>query len=554
MSSQRYHYPSPGCYRQAPGLCLLEGTDGRPGGLVIASYPLRVLRLGQQAWRLLNLCRQERSSEELVRLSGLTSKRVTMLCQQLSAKGLLEAGPPLPPRSWPGVSVIVPTCNRVHQLEHCLQAILELRYPSQALEVIVADDASHDQTPALLARLAPAFASRGVRLRSLHHTRRQGAAGARNSGAAAARYDLLAFVDDDCVVTPDWLTTLVPLFAEARVAAVGGQIRAYETDSALGRYEDVRSSLFMGLQPQEVRLSGPLTYLPTACLLVRREAWQALGGFAPLSCGEDVDFCYRLLAQGWHIRYWPAPESVVYHDYRTRLGTFLGTRVRYASAEAVLQQLHPQQRRILLLPPREASFAALTLGSLWQLFTALPLGSLLRTRSQGRHRPSRTGQALLSLLLALLALLLPGASTWRRRQAARLARLPLTAWQIWQATLRSYLAYTYHLCRHLTRYYTLALLAAGLLFPPLLVLVGLLQAVVVGVDYTRLRPRLSLSAFALYSLLEDCAYALGLLLGCWRQRTWRPLLAVIKWKDATVTQLAQPAEPGPPSLSSPEQR
>jgi mycofactocin system glycosyltransferase len=554
MSPQSYSYPSPGCYRLAPGLCLLERAAGRPGGLVIASYPLRVLRLGQQAWQLLNLCRQERSSEELVRLSGLAPKRVAMLCQQLSAKGLLEAGPPLPPRSWPGVSVIVPTCNRVRQLERCLQAILELRYPSQALEIIVADDASRDQTPALLTRFVPAFASRGVRLHCLRHARRQGAAGARNSGATAARYDLLAFVDDDCVVTPDWLTTLVPLFSETGVAAVGGQIRAYETGSVLGRYEDVRSSLFMGLQPQEVRLSGPLTYLPTACLLVRREAWQALGGFTPLSCGEDVDFCYRLLAQGWRIRYWPAPESVVYHDYRTRLGTFLGTRVRYASAEAVLQQLHPQQRRILLLPPREASFAALTLGSLWQLFTTRPLGSLLRTRSQGRQRPSRTGQARLSLLLALLALLLPGASTWRRRQTARLAHLPLTAWQIWQATLRSYLAYTYHLCRHLTRYYTLALLAAGLLFPPLLVLVGLLQAVVVGVDYARLRPRLSLPAFALYSLLEDCAYALGLLLGCWRQRTWRPLLAVIEWKNATVTQLAQPSKSGSPSPPSLDQR
>lgn len=526
-STKSYRYPAPGCYRLAPGLRLLEGTDGQSGGLVITAYPLRVLRLGQHAWQLLSLCRQERSGAELARLSGLSSERVSALCQQLSARGLLEAGPPPPPRSWPGVSVIVPTCNRASQLARCLQAILGLRYPAQALEVIVVDDASHDQTSAVLASLGPAFASRGMRLRLLRHARRQGAAGARNSGAASARYELLAFVDDDCVVTPDWLTTLVPLFAEAKVAAVGGQIRAYETGSALGRYEDVRSSLFMGLQPQEVRLSGPLTYLPTACLLVRREIWQALGGFAPLTYGEDVDFCYRLLAQGWRIRYWPAPEGMVYHDYRTRLWTFLGTRVHYASAEAVLQQLHPQQRRVLLLPPREASFAALTVGSLWRLFSPV-LATSRRRQHRNLHRTSKAGRASFSLLLALLALLLPAASVWQRRRRLHLAQVPLTAWQLWQATLRSYLAYTYHLCRHLTRYYTLALLAASLLFPPLLVLVGLLQAIVVSVDYARLRPRLGLLAFACYSLLEDCAYAFGLLLGCWRQRTWRPLLAVIQ--------------------------
>ncbi|MBX5449031.1 mycofactocin biosynthesis glycosyltransferase MftF [Thermogemmatispora sp.] len=542
MSRQSISYPAPGRYRLAPGLRLLDGPEGQSGGLVIASYPLRVLRLGQQAWQLLKLCRQERSSAELARLSGLPPQRVASLCERLTARGLLEAGPPPPPKQWPAVSVIVPTCNRAHQLERCLQALLELDYPAQALEVIVVDDGSRDRTAALLARLAPVFARRGVRLHCLRHTRRQGAASARNSGAAVARYELLAFVDDDCVVTPGWLTTLVPLLAETQVAAVGGQIRAYETGSSLGRYEDVRSSLFMGWQPQEVRLSGPLTYLPTACLLVRHEAWQAVGGFASLTCGEDVDFCYRLLAQGWRIRYWPAPEGTVYHDYRTRLVTFLGTRVRYASAEAVLQQLHPAQRRILLLPPLEAGFAALTVGGLWQMLTAGLAGHSLQT--SGRQQQRRMGTLGWAPLSLLLALLFPSVSLWRRWRLLRLAHVSLTAWQIWRATLRSYLAYTYHLCRHLTRYYTLALLVAGLLWPPLLILAGLLQTIVVSVDYARLGPRLSLPAFALYSLLEDCAYALGLLLGCWRRRTWQPLLAVIQWK------LAQPSNPGSSSLPS----
>src|SRR6266699_6151726 len=120
------------------------------GGLALCSYPLRVLRLSTLTTRLLLQCREQRTCEELAQLVDLPTKRVQTLCEQLRWKELLEAGPTLPPTTWPAVSIIVPSHNRVHQLERCLKSLLSLDYPAQCLELIVVDDASTDQTATML--------------------------------------------------------------------------------------------------------------------------------------------------------------------------------------------------------------------------------------------------------------------------------------------------------------------------------------------------------------------------------------------------------------------
>src|SRR6266702_513626 len=357
----------------------------------------------------------------------------------------------------------------------------------------------------MLRRMAREAAALGLETRVLCHKQRQGVGISRNTGAEAARHDLIAYLDSDCVASPGWLRELVPAFQDERVAAVGGMIRANDRKSLLGRYEDVHSSLFMGMQPQLVHLEGPLTYLPTANMLLRRAAWQQLSGFAPMTQGEDVDFCRRLLISGASIRY--LPQGVVYHDYRTTLGAFLRIRFAYASAEAHLLQRHPTERRILLLPPEQATFAGALIVGGWSIF----------------WRYFRPG--MISLLLALF-LILFGAR--KRLQKVRAQRVSIGFLAVFKATLRGHLAYTYLLSRHLTRYYTLPLLVVSLLIPPLLLLTCLLCGIVIGIDYWRLRPEMGLGWYALFSVLDDCAYEVGVVWGCVKHRTWKPLVPVIK--------------------------
>jgi len=128
----------------------------------------------------------------------------------------------------------------------------------------------------------------------------------------------------------------------------------------------------------------------------------------------------------------------------------------------------------------------------------------------------------------IVAVILTIFGAFKRLVALRRQRISLNPLVVLRATLRGHLAYVYHLCRHLTRYYTLPALLVGIVFPPLLLLALILCSIVIGVNYTRLRPRMTLGRFALCSLLDDCAYEIGVLLGCVRQRTWKPLVPVIK--------------------------
>lgn len=120
--------------------------------------------------------------------------------------------------------------------------------------------------------------------------------------------------------------------------------------------------------------------------------------------------------------------------------------------------------------------------------------------------------------------------TFTRWRKVRQQNIPLNPLTIFLGTLRGHLAYSYHLCRHLTRYYTLPFVAIGLLLPPILLLVLTLYSVVISVDFVRLHPNMSLAEYVLCSLLDDCAYEIGVVLGCVKQRTWKPLLPVIRRK------------------------
>jgi mycofactocin system glycosyltransferase len=515
MQTGYYRQPASDCYRLAAGIRVsIREADG----LAICPYPLRVVRLSRLAASLLQRCRVECTCEQLASSLKLPAQRVQVLCEQLRWKGMLEAGPSSPPAEWPGVSIIIPSHNRAQQLERCLRALSALDYPAGCLEKLVVDDASTDETDAMLRRLQREYTSAGRRLRVVRHTTRRGAAESRNTGARAAQYDLLAFIDSDCVASHGWLNELVPAFQQGGIAAVGGMIRSLERTSMLGRYEDVRSSLFMGVRPQQVDIAGPLTYLPTANLLLRKEAWQRLGGFAPLTFGEDVDFCRRLLATSARIVY--VPRGVVYHDYRSRLRPFLGIRAAYASSEALLLRLHPTSRRVLRLPPEQASFAGLFLGGLGGTLAA-PWAT--GTGPLGGRRSVKFG-----LCALVFALILACSGSYRRWHKVRKQDISIGPLTIFRATLRGHLAYTYHLCRHLTRYYTLPLLLAGIIMPPLLLAALLLISLVVGVDYIRLRPAMGPGAFALCSVLDDCAYEVGVVRGCLKHGTLKPLWPLIR--------------------------
>jgi glycosyltransferase involved in cell wall biosynthesis len=118
----------------------------------------------------------------------------------------------------PLVSVVIPSRNRAEMLVRCLDALAAQTYP--ALEVIVIDDASTDDTRAALARLAERHPR--LQLQVLTNAPQRGANPSRNRGIAHSRGALVAFEDDDCIADPGWVEALVRGFVSERVGAVTG--------------------------------------------------------------------------------------------------------------------------------------------------------------------------------------------------------------------------------------------------------------------------------------------------------------------------------------------
>src|SRR5436190_24068624 len=119
----------------------------------------------------------------------------------------------MPEARRPFVSVVIPHYSDIAGLTLCLAALRRQNWAADAFEIIVADNNSSGGVAAVQAIAGD------IRV---VHAPEQGAGPARNAGVAAARGDVLAFIDADCIAEPDWLRAGVA--GLQRNDYVGGQV------------------------------------------------------------------------------------------------------------------------------------------------------------------------------------------------------------------------------------------------------------------------------------------------------------------------------------------
>jgi GT2 family glycosyltransferase len=135
-----------------------------------------------------------------------------------------------------------------------------------------------DHNPALHARARAAFAGPGIRV--IENTEPRGLSGARNTGLAATRAAVVAFLDDDAVAEPSWLARLSAGYADAAVIAVGGLVEpVWESGSRPIWFPEefgwVVGCSYRGLPTS----SSPVRNLIGCNMSFRREVFERLGGF-----------------------------------------------------------------------------------------------------------------------------------------------------------------------------------------------------------------------------------------------------------------------------------
>jgi mycofactocin system glycosyltransferase len=236
----------------------------------------------------------------------------------------------------------------------------------------------------------------------------RGPAAARNAARPLVETPLVAFLDADVSTPdPDWMADLLWHFDDPRVALVAPRVRG-----------EAGSPLDLGAEPGRVRAGTRVSYVPGAALLLRVDAFDAVGGFdEQLRFGEDVDLVWRLDDAGWHCRYDPA--ATVWHEPRSSWRARLRQHAGYGTSAAALAMRHP--RALSPLHVNGWTATAWTLALLGQLPAAIALGAGSSV-ALVRKLPDVPARA--SLAIAVRGHLLAGAQV---AEAARRVWWPILA-------------------------------------------------------------------------------------------------------------------------------
>lgn len=230
----------------------------------------------------------------------------------------------LPRSETPKVSVVIPVYNHLDATLTCLRSLAATKN-DVALEIIVVDDCSSDDT----AQRLPCIEG----LRYQRNAQNLGFIGACNAGAAAARGEFVAFLNNDTAVQDHWLDALLDTFAQhenvglvgaklvypdGRLQEAGGIVFSDGSGWNYGRFDDPAKP--------EYNFVREVDYCSGAAIVLRLELFRTFGGFDPHYAPayyEDTDLAMKVRQAGLRVLYQPA--AVVIHYEGISSGTDITT-------------------------------------------------------------------------------------------------------------------------------------------------------------------------------------------------------------------------------------
>ncbi|MEU6378998.1 mycofactocin biosynthesis glycosyltransferase MftF [Streptomyces sp. NPDC046909] len=348
------------------------------GRALLGGSPVRLMRLTRRAQDLLT----GHTVEVRHRAGALLAERLLDTGMAHPVTDVLSA--PEDSRC----TFVVPVRDRARALDRLLTS-LGGEHP-----VIVVDDAS--RRPGTVRAVAVRHGARFVPLDV-----NVGPAGARNAGLRLVTTPFVVFVDSDVVLPADTVPTLLKHFSDPRVAMAVPRITGLPTAvrSWIARYEEARSSLDLGPRPAQVRPGTSVSWASTACTVARVEALSA-GFDERMRVGEDVDLGWRIVKNGWRIRYEPAVHAA--HEHRTRFDDWFTRKAVYGTGAHPLAERHPEFIAPAVLAPWNAAFAlALLAQRRWSVPAAAAVCAMTAARTARRLRGTQQPVRLASSLTAM---------------------------------------------------------------------------------------------------------------------------------------------------------
>jgi len=284
-------------------------------------------------------------------------------------KGLLNLRLPQSSSYQPQVSVIIAARNEQATIARCLQSVLDQDYPSDRLEVILVDDGSEDESPAI----AKEIAFRDKRLKVLRKQERNEDRTSRKPhalamGIRASKGELVFTTDGDCVVPRTWVTTMVQSFDDG-TAFVAGPVKEIPTTALISKLSQLEFLGIVGVSAGLIARKKPII-CNGANVAFRRTAFDAANGYGDSGFCDDEVLMQRINQRGLgEVRHSGNKGSIVATPAPSSIRAFWSQRIRWAAKRGNYED----QYIFLKLVGLYLSFVSLFVFGVLSLFVSILL-------------------------------------------------------------------------------------------------------------------------------------------------------------------------------------
>ena len=263
-------------------------------------------------------------------------------------------------------SIIVPVYNRPDEVDELLESLTHQVFRN--FEVVIVEDGSDKRCDEVCNRYKDLLPLR------YYYKKNSGPGNSRNFGVDYANGDYVIILDSDVVVPPHYLSAIDEELSREQCDFFGGADAAHASFTPVQKAISYSMTSFFttgGIRGGKKKLDK--FYPRSYNMGVRRTAYQALGGFSRMRFGEDIDFSYRLIENGYKSRLFP--EAWVWHKRRTDLRKFFRQVYNSGIARINLEKRHPGTIKPVHLLPMLFTLGVLLLLLLspWCLWTLTPL-------------------------------------------------------------------------------------------------------------------------------------------------------------------------------------
>ncbi len=247
-------------------------------------------------------------------------------------------------------SLIIPVYNRPQEVDELLESLCAQTIKD--FEVVVVEDGSSEKCDTVCERYADKL--------ELHYYFKpnSGPGPSRNYGAERSQGEYLIILDSDVIVPENYLETIKAELDREPCDAFGGPDRAHDSFTPIQKAINYAMTSFFttgGIRGGKRKMDK--FYPRSFNLGIKKSVYEALGGFAPMRYGEDIDLSTRIFKGGYSCRLFP--EAYVYHKRRVKFSSFFRQVKHSGEARVELKKKYPDTFKLVHLLP-----AAFVVGNL----------------------------------------------------------------------------------------------------------------------------------------------------------------------------------------------